>query len=184
MRRLAALYREANRSELSAGQQHEAWYQVADFLRANPERLYFNDALWLGLQRYPLERDAGDTRPTRAEREAQLALQRKLKDDQDERWRAYLILRRIVRDAGHGDIGRRAAELAIRCLRGINTGRFGREEEIRKADIQLSSWIHRFQAAVEPRQRADEAARRHNSKSDFESVTAFEDSSHLSGNGS
>jgi hypothetical protein len=139
MRLLDALYREANRGDLSAAQQQEAWYQVADFLQANANRIYFNDALWSGLQRYALERDCSDTRITRKEREEQLARERQLKDDQEERWRAYLILRKIVDDGGGDSL--RAARLAIRCLRGINTDRFGREEEIRKADIDLSSWI-------------------------------------------
>ena len=35
----------------------------------------------------------------------------------------------------------RATKLAIRCLRRINTERFGREVEIAKADIRLSGWL-------------------------------------------
>lgn len=73
---------------------------------------------------------------------------RTLKDDQKERWRAYLILRKIVQDAGHSDAGRRAAQLAVRRLRGISTDGFGREEEIRKADIELSSRIRQFRHAA------------------------------------
>ncbi len=143
MKRLAALHREAHRSGLSAAARQEALYQVAAFLEANPDRIYFNDALWFGFQRYAFERNSGETRLARAEREALLALQRKLQDEQEERWRAYLILREIVREAGDGDIGRRAAQLAIRCLRRINTDRFGREEEIRDADRELTSWMRR-----------------------------------------
>jgi hypothetical protein len=89
-----------------------------------------------------------DTRLTRAEREALIAGKRKLLDDQEERWRVYLILRQIVQDAGPTDMGRRAAQLALRCLRGIATDRFGRAEEIRKADIELSSWIRRSHSAT------------------------------------
>ena len=148
MKRLAALYREANRSDLTRAQQQEASYRVADFLQVNANGIYFNDALWSGLQRYAMQQDSGDTRMTRAEREARLGLERKLKDDQEERWRAYLILRKIVQDSGHSDTGRRAAELAVRCLRGINTDRFGREEEIRRADIELSSRIRRSRRAA------------------------------------
>jgi hypothetical protein len=67
--------------------------------------------------------------------------ERALKDSQEERWRAYLILRDCVREAGPSDLGRRAATLALKCLRGINTDRFGREQEIRQADIELSRWL-------------------------------------------
>ena len=66
--------------------------------------------------------------------------ERKLKDDQEERWRAYLILRDVVQATGKTDLGRKAAQLAIRCLRGISD-RFGRQDEIRKADIGLSDWL-------------------------------------------
>ena len=55
-------------------------------------------------------------------------------------WRAYLILRDVVRDAGKTGLGRKAAVLAVHCLRGISD-RFGRQEEIRKVDIELSMWL-------------------------------------------
>jgi hypothetical protein len=148
MRRLAALYRETHRGELNKTQQQECWYQVADFIRANPNRLYFNDALWSGLQRYSFQQDAADTRLTRAERESQQDLRRKLQDDQEERWRAYLILRKIVQDGADPEIQRRAIQLALRCLRGINTDRFGREEEINAAEIELSARLRRLHATT------------------------------------
>lgn len=47
----------------------------------------------------------------------------------------------LVDEAGRTSLGRRAAELAIRCLREIRTFRFGRAEEIRQADIELSAWL-------------------------------------------
>jgi hypothetical protein len=48
-----------------------------------------------------------------------------------------------VRQAGPTPIGKRAAARAITCLRRINTRRFGREREIRAADLRLSGWLQR-----------------------------------------
>jgi hypothetical protein len=64
-----------------------------------------------------------------------------LKDDQEERWRAYLLLRDVVRGEGKSELGRKAAALALRCLHGISVERFERGEEIRKADLELSRWL-------------------------------------------
>ena len=64
--------------------------------------------------------------------------ERALKDSQEERWRAYLILNEVARDAGTSGLGRRATKLALQCLRGINTDRFGRQEEILNAGLELS----------------------------------------------
>jgi tetratricopeptide (TPR) repeat protein len=139
MRQLAALYQEANRTDLADRQRQEAKYRLAEFISANSTRIYFNDALWRGFQGYALVASS-DSRLTRAERQAMIDGERKLKDDQEERWRAYLILRDVVRDAGKTDLGRQAAALAVRCLRGISD-RFERQAEIRKADIELSRWL-------------------------------------------
>lgn len=142
MRTLAALYAESTRTDLPQPQQLEAKYKLAQFLAAHPEEIYFNADLWFGLQRYALFGDTDD-RFTRAERDSVTAGERKLKDDQEERWRAYLILRDVVDQAGTTKLGRDAAQLALRCLRHINTDRFGREDDIRNANIQLSQWLQR-----------------------------------------
>lgn len=139
IRQLAALYHEANRTDLSAEQLLSAKYKLAEFLSANPDRIYFNDALWHGLQGYAFGASKDD-RLTRVERQVLIDDERKLKDDQDERWRAYLMLHEVVRGAGQTDLGRKAARLGIRCLRGISD-RFERKSEIRKADIELSNWL-------------------------------------------
>ncbi len=144
MRQLAVLYREADRTDLTGQARQRAKYRLAEFISSNPDGIYFNDALWGGLQRYVFQASS-DYRLTRAERQTQIDLERKLKDEQEERWRAYLILRDVVRDAGETDLGRKAAALAVRCLRGISD-RFGRQEEIRKADIELSNWLRRSNA--------------------------------------
>ena len=138
IRRLADLYDEANRSNLSDSQRNEAKFRLAEFLSANPDRIYYNDALWHGLQRYALEAEHDD-RLTRRERDAMIASERKLQDDQEERWRAYLILREVI-GSNTTDLRPRAAALALQCLRGISD-RFGRQGEIRKADIELSRLV-------------------------------------------
>ena len=135
-RRLAALYSEMTRVGLTESQRFEAEYGFAAYLRANPDRIYFNDSLWSGYQGYAFQADS-DSRLTRSERDALIASERKLKDDQEERWRACLILRDVVRQAGNSEVGKRSATLAIRTLRSISY-RFGRPEDIRKGDIELS----------------------------------------------
>ncbi|MGB6943433.1 MAG: hypothetical protein WBE37_13620, partial [Bryobacteraceae bacterium] len=135
IRRLADLYSEANRSDLSDSQRNDAKFRLAEFLSANPDRIYYNDALWHGLQRYALEAEHDD-RLTRRERDAMIASERKLQDDQEERWRAYLILREVI-DSDTTYLRPKAAALALQCLRGISD-RFGRQDEIRKADIELA----------------------------------------------
>ncbi|HZT31159.1 MAG TPA: hypothetical protein VFA33_14820 [Bryobacteraceae bacterium] len=140
LQRLALLSQAAEKPGVSSRQRLDARYELAEFVAANPEGIYFNDALWHGMQRYALQA-ASDCRLTRTERARLMDAERELKDSQDERWRAYLILRDIVHDAGVSNLGRDAAKLALRCLRGINTDRFGRQEEIRRADIDLSRWL-------------------------------------------
>ncbi len=139
-RHLADLYAEANRKGLPIGEAQEAKYRLAEFIAGNANRIYFNDALWSGLQRYAMdaERESGFAKE---EREAALLAERRLKDEQEEYWRAYLILRDVVRDAGNSEVGREAAVLALRCLRRISSERFGRQEEIRRADVELSSQL-------------------------------------------
>ena len=139
MRRLSVFHKEANRIDLEATERREARYKLAEYLSANPDGLYFNDSIWHGYQSYVFQ-GATESRLTRAEREGLLRDERKLKDDQEERWRAYLILRELVRESGNSDLGRKSARLAINCLRKIST-RFGREDEIHKADTELSNWL-------------------------------------------
>lgn len=140
MRQLAALYQETTRTDLPPAQLHEAQFRFAQFLSQNSTKIYFNDQLWSGLQRYALTAETDD-RLTKQERAAGIARERRLKDDQEEYWRAYLILRDVVHDEGKTALARQSAQLALTCLRRINTDRFGREDEIRAADIDLSKWL-------------------------------------------
>jgi hypothetical protein len=140
LQRLAMLSDAAESPGLSGQQRLDARFELAEFIAGNPEAIYFNDALWHGMQRYALQAST-DPRLTGRERAELMDAERALKDSQDEHWRAYLILRDVVRDAGASKLGRDAAKLALRCLRGINTDRFGRPEEIRGADTDLSRWL-------------------------------------------
>lgn len=134
MRQLAKLYADSKQS-------HEDQYRLAEFLIEHENGIYYNDAVWGGLQRYALI--AGeDSRLTREERDRMVPGERKLKDDQDERWRAYLIAREVAEAEAGTELGRKAAKLAVRCVRGFSD-RFGREGELRAADIAMSKLARR-----------------------------------------
>jgi len=139
MREMARLYRLAYLPGLSPEQSQMARYNLAQFISVNNVSIYFNDTLWSGMQNYLLF-GAKELGFTKAERTAQAALERRLRDEQEEYWRAYRILRTVVQDAGKTEMGRRAARLAIRCVRRISP-RFGRRNEIVKADLELSRWL-------------------------------------------
>ena len=130
MRKLADFYRGATTPE--------GKFRLAEFIAANENGIYFNDSLWSGLQRYGLTAE-DEYRFTRAERDRQIALERELKDDEEEYWRAYLILRDVMKEADP-KLARRSAELARRSLRRISE-RFGRRDELLAADRELSLWL-------------------------------------------
>lgn len=141
MLRLAALHSETTRADRTPAQRWTARYRFAEHLSRNPERLYFNDLAWTGYQSYAL-RAAEDFRLTRAERERLVAVERSLRDGQEERWRAWKELRAVTFESGDPDLGRRAARLALDCLSRISA-RFGREDEIRAAGAELAGWLRR-----------------------------------------
>jgi hypothetical protein len=132
MRQLASLYEPAARENAD----FESRYKFAVFLAANEERVYFNDRIWSGLQRYALMSER-DSRLTRAERNKLLDQERDLKDSQEERWQAYLLLKDLIASAATPAQKRRAIVLALDCLRKISD-RFGRAEEIQKNIRDLS----------------------------------------------
>jgi hypothetical protein len=78
---------------------------------------------------------------TASERRYFLRLDRRLRDEQEEYWRAYQILDRLRLDAGPTSLGKRAAQKALDCLVRINTGRFGREKEISSAQGRIVRWL-------------------------------------------
>jgi hypothetical protein len=140
MRQLAALKEAAERNDSPLEDRLMAKFRMAELLAAHSTGVYFNDKLWSGLQRYALFADQ-ESRLTRIERERLRAAERHLKDQQEEYWRAYLLLREVVDESGQTALGRRAAQLAVRCLRRISTDRFGREKEIAAADVELTRWL-------------------------------------------
>jgi len=133
LRQLAKLYTEAGQSRANA-------YRLAAFLHDHENGVYFNDALWGHLQNYALFASE-DSRLTHEEREKLSALERKLKDEQEEYWRAYLILHDVAAGEGKTELGRRAATLGMQCVRSISE-RFGRADDLRRADRELSLMLH------------------------------------------
>jgi hypothetical protein len=151
MRHLARLHAEANDPSLSTEQRLEAQFAYAAFLEEHSTQVFFNDMLWHGFQRYAfLETGIGSRCTfsgyadcqglTREERDRLLKQERRVKDDQEERWRAYKILELVIKEAGHSELGNRAAAKALKCLKLINTDRFGREQEVDSAIRHLSNW--------------------------------------------
>lgn len=117
-----------------------AKFAFAEYLAANQERVHFNDTLWNGFQRGALHAEK-EGRFTAQERAAAIRQERELKDAQEEYWQAYQILHEIVRQAGRGSLGRKAAEKAMSCLAQINTERFGRTAEIAAKQRELGAWL-------------------------------------------
>jgi hypothetical protein len=139
---------------VSPEQHLEALYDYAAFLSDHENGIFFNDMLWKGFQteafvyRNPDTRQRGWGPRDRAtmpddERTRLTQIERRLRDDQEEYWRAYKILNGVVEKAGPTPLGKRAAAHAITCLRRMNTDRFGHIKEIHDADIRLSSWLIR-----------------------------------------
>jgi len=151
MRTAAALFAETKARDKTSQQKLEALYNYADFLAQNEDHIFFNDSLWEGFQRGAfIKPDFDQPQNWSAERWKSLTpeeiakyeqLDRQLRDNQEEYWRAYKILNQLVSQAGRTELGRKAAELAIVCLRRIRTDRFGRQEEIKAADLRLSRWL-------------------------------------------
>ena len=83
-----------------------------------------------------------ESRLTAAERQSLLEGERKLKDDQEELWRAHLILIDIARNSPDKLLARKSALLSAKCLQQISD-RFGRRDEIRQAGIELARLLNR-----------------------------------------
>jgi hypothetical protein len=146
MRYLADLYAKATDETLPAGEHQEARYQYAVFLEEHSTQVFYNDMIWKGFQTTAFLRGdrPGSQGFTRDERDRLLKMERKIQDEQDERWRAYRILSEIMEQAGYSELGRKAALKAIRCLAMINTDRFGRSEEIDQGKVKLKVWLREY----------------------------------------
>jgi hypothetical protein len=156
MRTAAKLVEAVRDTSMPAGRHLQAQYDYAVFLANNSERVFYNDSLWGGIQTWAFQVEPGQVDPhgipyagNLSRQEAMTPeevnhfkqLERSARDQQEEYWRAYLILNDIVANAGHTPLGRKAAEKAIFCLRRIAVHRFGRARDIRAADIRLSNWL-------------------------------------------
>jgi hypothetical protein len=141
MRQAAKLFAATKAPGVPPERRLEALYDYADFLSQNEDGIFFNDTLWHGFQDGVLKGTVSASGTESAGRAAEL--ERRLRDDQEEYWRAYQILNRVVRQAGPTPLGKKAAARAIFCLRKIRTDRFGRAEDIDRADLRLSSWLER-----------------------------------------
>lgn len=147
VRRAAALLTAARSPNTRGEQRLEALYNYADFLVDNEDHVFFNDTLWSGYQSYAfLSRDPDDPgsivgaagTETQGELNRIKQLERQLRDDQEEYWKAYQILNQVVEQSGSTELRRKAATRALLCLRRIRTDRFGRKDEIRAADLRLT----------------------------------------------
>jgi len=150
MRELAGIYEDMESKKTGSPDRWDAEYKYASFLEEHSTQIFFNDMFWDGLQTWVLLDDNRSLHGTRSdfegitkkERDFFLAQERRVKDEQEERWQAYHILNNIVSKAGYSEIGKKAAVKAIRCLDMICTERFGREKEIASEKKRLVKWLH------------------------------------------
>ena len=139
MKQAARLFADTKSPGVSPERQLEALYDYAEFLSDNEDEIFFNDTLWHRFQTAGFYMSANATDDS----DLSARLERRLRDDQEEYWKAYQILNQVVEQAGATPLGRKAAERAILCLRRIQTARFGRSEEIKDADLRLSAWLEK-----------------------------------------
>lgn len=153
MQKLVTLYAQAHNVALRPGLRYAAQYDYAVFLSKHSTQIFFNDMLWYGYQRYAFMGESSDEPVsmesptghglTGEERDFLLKQERRVKDEQEERWRALKIFSRIVAQAGPSELGMRSAKEALLCLANINRDRFGREAEIKKAEDKLWKWLRK-----------------------------------------
>jgi hypothetical protein len=150
MRELAGIYEYMESKKTGSPERWVAEYKYASFLEEHSTQILFNDMFWDGLQTWVFldDKDSSNreeskfTGLTKKERDYYLKEERRIRDEQEERWRAYHILNNIVNQAGYSEIGKKAAVKAIRCLDMICTERFGREKEIASEKKRLVKWLH------------------------------------------
>jgi hypothetical protein len=144
MGRLTSLYAPAGGTR--ADEHLKGRYAYGAFLADQSERVFFNDLVWQGLQRYAFVQSPSDQPHSPAlltgeETRLLTSNERVFRDAQEERWQAFLILDDVAERAGHSELGARAARKAIECLDRINTERFGRESDIQASRRRLASWL-------------------------------------------
>jgi hypothetical protein len=147
MQELAALFTHSRNSIISKSDRLAALYDYGDYISSNPNQLFFNDLLWFRMQSYTFINQDRETMSTysgltRIERETILAKDRSLRDQQEERWKAFHVFEQVAKEAGHTDLGRKAAKKIIGCLGGIRTDRFGRDREIQNEIVKWKRWLN------------------------------------------
>lgn len=146
MHALAASRAKAADKALPAADRLRARYDEAVYLADNPDRLFFNNLFWRGYQQLALmpssgrEEDGREWGFTPEERAAVAAADRRLRDEQEERWQAYRLLEGVVHDAGESPLAREAVGRILQVLPKIHS-RFGREREIASAIRKWSRWL-------------------------------------------
>jgi hypothetical protein len=149
MKKLVGLYENAANLHMEKNSNLEAKYTYASFLEANSTGIFFNDMLWHGYQTWSFISIKGEHLGyrydglTRKERDDFIKKERRIRDDQEERWRAYRIFSSIVDEAGPSELGIRAAKKALICLGKISSGRFGRKDEIGHGQAHLIGWLRK-----------------------------------------
>ena len=137
-------------ANLTPAERLAAQFDYGEYIAWHPNELFFNDLLWKGFQRHVFLQRYDDPewtqnprlQPglTRRERTEILASDRKLRDEQEERWKAFKVFEPIP-DGADPELGRKAALKIIDCLRIINSDRFGRGREIKQALSKWRSWL-------------------------------------------
>ncbi len=168
MREAAELLRAVHQQKPTSPQRLEAQYVYADYLEGHSAQIFFNDMLWAGFQTSAflgrgtdfqgvttLEVHTDEQGLTCEERETYLALERKLQDEQEERWRAFLLLEKVMKGAGHTELGEKAAKKALSCLYRINQGRFGRADEIAQSLARVEGWLAQRDQQIGTRKRGN-----------------------------
>jgi hypothetical protein len=146
MRILAALFARTSDTALPAEERLEARYLYASFLEEHSTQVFFNDMVWWGFQTWTfVDGDMMGTQGlTGEERDRFRKEERRVKDEQEERWRAYVILAAVVEEAGYTELGKKAATKADRCLALISRERFDRTAEIEQAREKLGRWFREY----------------------------------------
>lgn len=135
MEKLAQLATRAADTRLDAAARLDARMDIATFLAQNSERVLFNDLLWRGFQTMALTDD--DEKETAAK-------DRALRDSQEELWQAARMFEAIALDrATRAGVARQAGVKMLDALVLINTGRFGRENEINALVTKWKAWLRR-----------------------------------------
>lgn len=156
METLARIFADAADPARTREQQLEARYRYAGFLAEHSTQIFFNDMFWRGMQTWTFVRNDFGTNTwgagwmltervqglTKSQRETCLRQERQLRDAQEEYWRAYTILADVAKETADSDLGQKAVALSLKCLRRINTDRFGRSEAIAMAIRRLEEgWL-------------------------------------------